>query len=71
MLRWPEVTAKVGFTRQYLSKLIARGDFPEPAQLGRNSVAFFEHEVDAWLEARPRGPIGKPHLVRSAGTEAA
>lgn len=57
VLRWPEVAAKIGYTRQYISKLIAKGEFPEPLQLGRNSVGFLESEVDDWILSRPRGPI--------------
>lgn len=29
-------------------------NFPRPVQMADGSVGFYEHEVDAWLAARPR-----------------
>ena len=29
-------------------------DFPPPVQLGPNAIGWFEHEIDAWLDTRPR-----------------
>ena len=29
-------------------------DFPAPIQLGKNAIGFFEDEITAWLESRPR-----------------
>ncbi len=28
--------------------------FPAPVQIGPNSIAFYEDEIDLWLETRPR-----------------
>lgn len=30
--------------------------FPSPVQIGANSIAFYEDEIDEWLETRPRVP---------------
>ena len=29
-------------------------DFPAPVQLGPNAIGWYEDEIDAWLESRPR-----------------
>lgn len=28
--------------------------FPAPVQIGVNSIAFYQDEIDLWLETRPR-----------------
>ncbi len=30
--------------------------FPNPVQIGVNSIGFFEDEISRWLETRPRVP---------------
>lgn len=32
-------------------------DFPELIQLGPNSVGWYENEIDAWIDSRPRGVL--------------
>lgn len=32
-----------------------KGLFPEPVQIGPNKIGWYEDEVEAWLESRPRG----------------
>ena len=49
-------------------------DFPEGRILGPNSTGWFEDEVDAWLENRPRGCGQRkahlePHYNRPAKDE--
>ena len=40
-----------------------KDDFPAPRILGANSTGFYEDEIDAWIESRPRGGgQRKPHL---------
>ena len=29
-----------------------QADFPRPIRLGKNSVAWLEHDIDNWLESR-------------------
>ena len=29
-------------------------DFPAPVQLGPNAIGWYEDEVEAWLDSRPR-----------------
>jgi prophage regulatory protein len=42
----------IRFSRQWIAKLVARGEFPAPIKLGEQSVAFVESEVDEWLTRR-------------------
>ena len=40
-------------------------DFPASVQLGPCATGWYEHEIDAWIESRPRGGgQRKPHLER-------
>jgi prophage regulatory protein len=51
-IRWPELSRKVPWTRQWLSYLEKQNKFPRRFRLGDNSVAWFEDEVDRWLDER-------------------
>ena len=42
--------------------------FPAPVQIGPNSIAFYEDEIDLWLETRPRVPCRDGKI--KAGLEA-
>jgi predicted DNA-binding transcriptional regulator AlpA len=44
----------IRFSRQWIAKLVARGEFPAPIKLGEQSVGFIENEVDEWIAARIR-----------------
>jgi len=55
VLRYRELAERgIGFTRKHLRDLEAEGKFPVRVALGANSVAWREHEIDEWLESRPR-----------------
>ncbi len=32
-------------------------DFPESIQLGPNAIGWYEDEIDAWIDSRPRGVV--------------
>ena len=49
---WPEVSRKVPWTRQWLSHLEKQGKFPRRFRLGDKTVAWFEDEIDRWLDQR-------------------
>ena len=34
-------------------------DFPEPVQLGPNSIGWFQDEISAYLESLPRGYLAQ------------
>lgn len=57
MLRRPAVLKKTGLSYPTLYRKMQAGTFPLPVQLGPNSVAWIEEEVDNWNRARPRASI--------------
>jgi prophage regulatory protein len=53
--RLPQVMARVGYKdRVTIWRKVQCGEFPAPIQLGPNAIGWFDDEVDAWLESRPR-----------------
>lgn len=54
ILRQPEATKLTGLSRSTLRRMVERGDFPPPLQLGLRSIGWLEDEVLEWLESRPR-----------------
>jgi prophage regulatory protein len=57
ILRKPGLVAKIGQSYPTIWRKIGDGDFPQPVQLGPNSVGWIEEEVDEWIASRPRGFI--------------
>jgi predicted DNA-binding transcriptional regulator AlpA len=55
----------IRFSRQWIAKLVARGEFPAPIKLGEQSVAFVEPEIDEWLACRIRERDEKSPVQRS------
>jgi prophage regulatory protein len=55
IIRKPEVEAQTGFCGQHIGRLEKKGEFPTRIQLGRNSVGWWQDEIDQWLASRPRG----------------
>jgi prophage regulatory protein len=56
----------IRFSRQWIGVLVDRGEFPPPINLGEQSVAFIESEIDEWLACRIRERDEK--LVRNRAT---
>lgn len=42
----------IPWTRVHLGRLVRAGEFPAPVNLGGNSIAWVEAEVDAWAAER-------------------
>lgn len=53
LLRIPDVLASTGLSRMTIYRLERAGEFPTRRRLGRNSVAWLEKDVVAWIESRP------------------
>ena len=51
-LRIDEVMTRVGLSRPTIWRLERDNDFPKRRQLGRNSVAWVEEEVEEWMASR-------------------
>ncbi|WP_446719571.1 helix-turn-helix transcriptional regulator [Hydrogenophaga sp. OTU3427] len=47
-----EVESLTGLKKSHVYGLIRLGSFPQRVVLSRRCVAFLEHEVLAWLDAR-------------------
>lgn len=52
ILRRPEVEEVVGLSRATIYRMIERGDFPRPVQLGAKAVGWRQSVVEGWLESR-------------------
>jgi prophage regulatory protein len=57
ILRKPALLAKTGLSYPTLYRRIQDGTFPQPVELGPNSVGWIEEEIDAWIKSRRRGSI--------------
>ncbi len=51
-LRMLALREKVGLSPATIYGKVADGTFPRPFKLGPGATAWWEHEVDAWLDAR-------------------
>ncbi|CAE6826769.1 helix-turn-helix transcriptional regulator [Paraburkholderia aspalathi] len=67
-LRRPEVLKKTGLSASTIQRLERAGNFPARRVLSPHCVAWFEDELDAWLEQRAL--VGTPQAtsVRSPST---
>ncbi len=52
LIRMNEVESLTGLKKSHVYGLIRLGSFPQRVVLSRRCVAFLEHEVLAWLDAR-------------------
>ena len=52
IMRPAQVAQHLGIHRVTLYKWIERGDFPKPAKIGRNTVAWRADVVQEWLDAK-------------------
>ena len=54
LMRRPAVQAATGLSRSGLYAAMARNDFPKPVQLGPQSVAWRQSEIQARIASRER-----------------
>jgi prophage regulatory protein len=59
LLRKPAVLKKTGLSYPTLYRKMQDGAFPLPVQLGPNSVAWIEKEIEDWILALPRAKQGE------------
>ncbi len=62
-IRASTVVDATGLNRVTLWRKIAKGQFPAPVQLSENSIGFYEDEIAAWLESRPRVSYRSPEAA--------
>ncbi len=48
-----EVIKQVNLSRATIYKMIRRGEFPRPLQIGQRSVGWPTNEISDWLHSRP------------------
>jgi len=58
MLKKKEVIDLTGLSDPTIWRRERAGDFPQRIQLSPNRVGWFEDEIEAWQESRPRGTAG-------------
>jgi prophage regulatory protein len=51
LLRRREVLQKIGISRSTLDRLMNRGQFPRPVEIGAKVVAWRESDVETWISA--------------------
>jgi prophage regulatory protein len=53
-LRYEELKSEkgIGWSRQYIRRLEKAGRFPHHFNVGPNTIAWLEEELDAWIDAR-------------------
>ena len=51
-LRIDEVMTRVGLSRPTIWRLERSNEFPRRRQLGQNSVAWLEDEIEEWIRSR-------------------
>jgi prophage regulatory protein len=54
LMRRPAVEAATGLSRSSIYAAMAKSEFPKPVQLGPQSVAWRQSEVQAWIASRER-----------------
>ena len=53
LMRKAEVVRRTALSESTIRRLVAKGTFPKPVQLtDTGSMAWFQDEVDAWIESR-------------------
>lgn len=52
IMRAAQVAERIGIHRVTLHKWVKDGNFPAPARLGPNTVAWRTSTVEAWIEER-------------------
>jgi len=77
LLRRPEVMRRTSLKTTTLYSLVGQGLFPRQARINGRNVAWYEDEVDLWIETRPRTlpcqwtehGIEPVHSTRASGIE--
>ena len=63
-LRIRQVKAKTGLSEPTIWRRSASGEFPKPIKISPGCTAWFEHEIDAWLDAKSLKRDASPQCVQ-------
>ncbi len=66
ILRHPHVIERTGLSGPQIWRLEKAGSFPARVQISVGAVGWFEDEIDAWIDARPRGFGRRPSQKAAA-----
>lgn len=76
IITWAELSKRVPYVRQHVSRLERAGQFPRRVRLGqgRGRIGWLEHEINAWILERAKtsridlaergSPSARPHPNR-------
>lgn len=64
-LRIRRVTEKTGLAASSIWRLSQAGQFPPPFKLSPGCTAWFEHEIDQWLEDKSSKREAAPQSVQN------
>jgi prophage regulatory protein len=65
-LRRSEVCARTGLSYPTIWRYERAGKFPSRRELGPNSVAWLEHEINKWIESRTKRSVVPPSASATA-----
>jgi prophage regulatory protein len=51
-IRMPETQYKTGLSKTHIYRLIRLDLFPKPFKLSERAIAFFEPDIDSWINQR-------------------
>ena len=63
IIRAKAVSERTSKSRSQIWRDVKAKRFPAPIVLGPSSIGWYEDEIDAWLESRPRRTYGGHDLV--------
>ena len=69
LLNIEAVSARVGLQKSAIYANMKRGTFPLAVKIGSRNVRWWDNEITAWLENRPR--YGSPAAVETEGKRGA
>ena len=52
LIKLPEVKRRTTLSTSEIYRRLESGTFPRQIKLGAKAVAWLEHEIDAWIDAR-------------------
>jgi prophage regulatory protein len=59
LLKPEEVAAEIGVHQKTLYRMVVKGEFPEPLNLGHRTKRFRRADVEAWVESKAWKPRRK------------
>lgn len=54
ILRFPQVTARVGLPRSSIYEKMEKNEFPKPIKLGPKAIGWVSSEIEAWIKKQIR-----------------